>query len=222
MDDPVTPPTDPIPPTPAPPADPPSPGDGGAPPIPSSILGGDPPKPELGEDGKPKSEVQTETKDAKPTGAPEKYEFVAPEGMTLDETAIGKFEPIARELNLTQEQANKLVALHAEQAAEGQKAHDAAWTKTQENWKASIVADKEFGGAVLETTARDANLALTKFATPEDISELQRLGLGNCPPLVKLLARAGKLMAEDVMHKGGNEGAKPVTPKDMFPKSNMN
>ena len=75
---------------------------------------------------------------------------------------------------------------------------------------------------MLETTARDANLALTKFATPEDVAELQRLGLGNCPPLVKLLARAGKLMAEDVMHKGGTEGAKPVTPKDMFPKSNMN
>ena len=148
-------------------------------------------------------EVQTPEKDAKPTGAPEKYDFVAPEGMTLDETAIGKFEPLARELNLTQEQANKLVALHAEQAAEGQKTHEAAWTKTQEDWRASIAADKEFGGDTLTTTTRDANLALTKFATPEDVAELQRLGLGNCPPLVKLLVRAGKLMAEDKMHFGG-------------------
>lgn len=185
------------------------------------LLGTPPEKTETTDAAKT-GEVQTPEKDAKPTGAPEKYEFVAPEGMTLDETAVGKFEPIARELNLTQEQANKLVALHAEQAAEGQKAHEAAWAKTQEGWKTSIAADKEFGGAVLETTTRDANLALTKFATPEDVAELQRLGLGNCPPLVKLLARAGKLMAEDVMHKGGTEGAKPVTPKDMFPKSNMN
>lgn len=185
------------------------------------LLGTPPEKTET-TDATKTGEVQTDPKDAKPTGAPEKYEFVAPEGMTLDEVAVGKFEPIARELNLTQEQANRLVALHAEQAVEGQKAHEAAWTKTQEDWMASIKSDKEFGGDTLTTTARDANLALTKFATPEDISELQRLGLGNCPPLVKLLARAGKLMAEDVMHKGGTEGAKPITPKEMFPKSNMN
>lgn len=185
------------------------------------LLGTPPEKTET-TDATKTGEVQTDPKDAKPTGAPEKYEFVAPEGMTLDEAAIGKFEPIARELNLTQEQANKLVALHAEQAAEAQKTHEAAWTKTQEDWRASVAADKEFGGDTLTTTTRDANLALAKFATPEDIAELQRLGLGNCPPLVKLLARAGKLMAEDVMHKGGTEGAKPITPKEMFPKSNMN
>lgn len=185
------------------------------------LLGTPPEKTET-TDATKTSEVQTDPKDAKPAGAPEKYEFVAPEGMTLDEAAIGKFEPIARALNLNQEDANKLVTIYAQQRAEDQKTHEAAWTKTQEDWRASIAADKEFGGAVLETTARDANLALTKFATPEDVAELQRLGLGNCPPLVKLLARAGKLMAEDVMHKGGTEGAKPVTPKDMFPKSNMN
>lgn len=185
------------------------------------LLGTPPEKTET-TDAAQTGEVQTPEKDAKPTGAPEKYDFVAPEGMTLDETAVGKFEPIARELNLNQENANKLVALYAQQRAEDQKTHEAAWTKTQEDWRAGIAADKEFGGAVLETTTRDANLALTKFATPEDVAELQRLGLGNCPPLVKLLARAGKLMAEDVMHRGGTEGAKPVTPKDMFPKSNMN
>lgn len=166
------------------------------------------------------SEVQTETKDAKPTGAPEKYEFVAPEGMTLDEAAVGKFEPIARAMNLNQEDANKLVAIYAQQRAEDQKTHEAAWTKTQEDWRASIAADKEFGGDTLTTTARDANLALTKFATPEDISELQRLGLGNCPPLVKLLARAGKLMAEDVMHKGGDGTAQVPVASKFYPGMN--
>ena len=178
------------------------------------LLGTPPEKTET-TDATQTGEVQTPEKDAKPTGAPEKYEFVAPEGMTLDEAAVGKFEPIARELNLTQEQANKLVALHAEQAAEGHKAHEAAWTKTQEDWRAGIAADKEFGGDTLTTTTRDANLALTKFATPEDVAELQRLGLGNCPPLVKLLARAGKLMAEDVMHRGG-DGVAPVPVASKF------
>lgn len=45
----------------------------------------------------------------KPEGAPEKYEFQAAEGVELDTEALKEFEPVARELNLTNEQAQKLV-----------------------------------------------------------------------------------------------------------------
>ncbi|MCV5473515.1 peptidase, partial [Escherichia coli] len=45
----------------------------------------------------------------KPEGAPEKYEFQAAEGVELDADALKDFEPVARELNLTNEQAQKLV-----------------------------------------------------------------------------------------------------------------
>ena len=143
-------------------------------------------------------EEQAPDKDAKPAGAPEKYEFTPPEGMELDPVALGKFEPIARELNLDQEQANKLVGIYAELA----KGHNEAWAKTQEDWRASVTTDQEFGGEKLETTLRDANLALTKFAQPADIAEIKALGLANCPPLVKLLARAGALMGEDKIFNG--------------------
>ncbi len=46
-------------------------------------------------------------------GAPEKYEFKAPEeGQELDKGALEVFEPIARELNLNNEQAQKLVDVY--------------------------------------------------------------------------------------------------------------
>ena len=81
------------------------------------------------EDGKPDGETKEpgkegdnpsgnkpkegDNKDKKPDGAPEKYEFKPAEGQELDETALKEFEPIARELNLNQEQAQKFVDLYA-------------------------------------------------------------------------------------------------------------
>lgn len=65
---------------------------------------GDKPQEEKPADGdKPKDEEQ------KQEGAPEKYEFTAGEGVELDADALKDFEPVARDLNLTNEQAQKLV-----------------------------------------------------------------------------------------------------------------
>ncbi len=50
-----------------------------------------------------------EEKDQKQEGAPEKYEFTVGEGVELDTEALKDFEPVARDLNLTNEQAQKLV-----------------------------------------------------------------------------------------------------------------
>lgn len=54
----------------------------------------------------------TPPKEETPPGAPEKYAFTAPEGQELDTSALAQFEPVARELNLTQEQAQKLVDVY--------------------------------------------------------------------------------------------------------------
>jgi len=55
---------------------------------------------------------QTDNKDAKPEGPPEKYEFQLPDGMELDQEALAEFDPIARELNLNNEQAQKLASIY--------------------------------------------------------------------------------------------------------------
>lgn len=56
-----------------------------------------------------KSKAEKDEKEQKQEGAPEKYEFKAGEGVELDAEALKDFEPVARDLNLTNEQAQKLV-----------------------------------------------------------------------------------------------------------------
>ncbi len=65
-------------------------------------------------------------------GPPEEYEsFKMPEGLIIDQTMLDKFLPIARELNLTQVQAQKLVDLYSEQV---------------KLWSAELMKEREFWG----------------------------------------------------------------------------
>lgn len=139
-----------------------------------------------------KPEGETE-EDEKLEGAPEKYEFVAPEGVTLDPEAVAEFEPIAREMNLTNDQAQKLVGL---QASFVQKQHE-AWNKQVNTWVGEIKTDKEIGGTALKQTITHSQSALAKFGTPELMKALDSTKMGNHPELVRVFARIGKAMAED-------------------------
>ena len=51
----------------------------------------------------------TAATDQAATGAPESYAFNAPEGATLDEAVTGAFGEVAKELNLTQDGAQKVL-----------------------------------------------------------------------------------------------------------------
>lgn len=164
-----------------------------------------------------KDQGQTDTPDAPPT-VPEKYEFKVPEGFNLDPAAIEAFTPLAQKFKLSQEGAQELVDLHMQQVAAFQKGQQDAWVKQQQDWAAEFKADKEFGGPNLEASIRAANAALNKFASKEDIEAIKSLGLSNLPPLVRILARSHKLMAEDKLHQGGSShDATPSLASAMFP-----
>lgn len=142
----------------------------------------------------------------KPEGAPEKYEFQAAEGVELDTEALKEFEPVARELNLTNEQAQKLVDAYPKILAGVQQRQAEAWQKTTEQWAADVKADKEIGGDKLISNLSAAQRALDQFGTPELKEYLNTTGLGNHPDLVKTFVKIGKAMSEDGMVTGGNEG----------------
>lgn len=137
--------------------------------------------------------------DEKPQGAPERYEFTAPEGVTLDQEAVAAFEPIAKDLNLTNEQAQKLVGLQAQFV---QKQHE-AWNATVENWVTEIKGDKEIGGQAMDASIKHAQRAITQFGTPELKAALDTTRIGNHPELVRVFARIGKAMAEDTFVAAG-------------------
>lgn len=146
-------------------------------------------------------------KDDKPEGAPEKYEFTAGEGQELDTAALEQFEPIARELNLTNEQAQKMVDLYGTKIMPMVQQQQAeAWQKTTEQWAADVKADKEIGGDKLTANLSSAQRALKQFGSPELKEYLNGTGLGNHPELVKTFIKIGKAMSEDGMVDGSNQG----------------
>lgn len=142
---------------------------------------------------------------AKAAGAPEKYEsFKAPEGATLDPGVMGQFEEAARELNLPQDAAQKMVDKMAPIMA----ARQAEQLEAMRNgWAEESKADKEFGGEQLSANMAHAQKAMAQFATPELKSLLNESGLGNHPELIRFMVRAGKALGEDKIVNGGESNA---------------
>lgn len=145
-------------------------------------------------------------KEQKQEGAPEKYEFQAGEGVELDTEALKDFEPVARDLNLTNEQAQKLVDAYPKILAGVQQRQADAWQATTEQWAADVKADKEIGGDRLTENLSAAQRALDQFGTPELKEYLNTTGLGNHPDLVKTFVKIGKSMSEDGMVTGKETG----------------
>lgn len=144
---------------------------------------------------------------------PEKYEFTAPEGVELDPQALAEFEPIAKDMKLNQEQAQKLVEF---QAALMQK-QAAAWDQQVQTWVTEVKADKEIGGEAMTQSVNHARQALTHFGTPALKAALDATKMGNHPELVRVFARIGKAMAEDsFVQSGAPAGTKRDAAEIMF------
>lgn len=157
-------------------------------------------------------------KEQKPEGAPEKYEFKAGEGVELDTEALKDFEPVARELNLTNEQAQKLVDAYPKILAGVQQRQAEAWQSQTERWAADVKADKEIGGDRLTANLSAAQRALEQFGDSELKEYLDSTGLGNHPALVKAFIKVGKAMSEDKVVTGGHESGGSDLISAFYPK----
>jgi len=156
-------------------------------------------------------------KDGKQEGPPEKYDLKAPEGFEqLDPVLLEQFEPVARELGLSNEAAQKLVETQMPKVIERiTEQHREAWGNQIEAWVSEVKADKEIGGEALGANLEAAKRAIDKFGTPElkalidypSQDNPKGLGLGNHPELVRVFARIGKAMADDTFENGNGNGA---------------
>ena len=131
---------------------------------------------------------------AEKPGAPEKYEFQAPEGQAFDDALLEAYSEVAKELNLSQDDAQKLLdkvapVMHARQQEQ--------IAQVQEGWAEASRADKEFGGDKLDANLGVAKKALDAFASPELKTLLKDTGLGNNPEVIRFMYRAGKAISED-------------------------
>lgn len=134
---------------------------------------------------------------------PEKYEIKAPEGVTLDAEALGEFEGLAKELKLTQEEAQKVADIGPKLAQKWAAQQAEAIQTAAAEWAATSTADKEFGGDKLAENLAVSKKALDAFGTPELKALLNDSRLGNHPEVIRFMYRAGKAISEDRMVTGG-------------------
>ena len=160
--------------------------------------------------------VESKTSESEtPEGAPENYEFnpkVADAPQELDPEVLTAFGEVAKDLDLPQEAAQKVLdkvapVIQARQAKEVEQA------KT--NWANDSQSDEEFGGENLNANLETAKSALNAFGTDALKSLLQESGLGNHPEVIRFMYRAGKAISED-SYVGNSQGANPKgdVPKD--------
>ena len=124
--------------------------------------------------------------------APDVYDpFKLPEGMEVNPDLMKEATDIFKDLNLTQDQAQKLVEFDIKRTQDADTKVGEAWTELTEGWKKESNSDKEFGGANL-----DANLAIAKkgrdaFGNKEFASMLEITGVGNHPEMIRFLFKLG-------------------------------
>ncbi|WHZ42194.1 peptidase [Rahnella bonaserana] len=147
-----------------------------------------------------KAAADKEAKD-KADKVPEKYEFKSPvEGQELDAEMAAALDPVARELGLNNEQAQKLVDIYGKDILPKIEARQQEnWAKQTEAWANEVKTDKEIGGDAFVANVGLAQKALDTFA-PAGLREyLETTGLGNHPDLVRCFVKVGKAMSEDSM-----------------------
>ena len=167
-------------------------------------------KPEGDSDGK-----KEENKEDKPAGAPEKYEaFTVPEGFKIEDSAVKEFGDLARELNLTQEAAQKLVDYQVKFQQANYARLDELNKKQSEEWAAETM--KSFKKEDLADARRGFKSA------PKEVQQmLATCGFDNHKAFVDFFMRVGKSLKEDKFETGkGRGGSDKTTANVIYPELN--
>lgn len=145
-----------------------------------------------GEDAEGKSLLGDEG-EAEPEGPPEAYEFTAPDGTELDSHVVEQFESVARELNLTNTGAQKILDRVLPAMVSRAQEMEAAQRK---GWRDAIKADRDIGGDKLKESLAVAVTARDRFGD-EDFAQLLKGPLGDNPAVIRFLHKVGSQISED-------------------------
>ncbi|MDF1565793.1 MAG: hypothetical protein P1V51_22350 [Deltaproteobacteria bacterium] len=142
---------------------------------------------------------------------PAPIELAFPEGVEVDQALLEEFKPLAAELGLDSEGAQRVADLYRSAIErQGQAAQEAV--KVQEaTWRQAAMKDEEltsaFGEKGLDSAIASARRALTHFGTPELAAELEKSGHGSNPEILRVLARVGAQLKEDTFEGPGSGGS---------------
>lgn len=162
----------------------------------------------------PETQAEGDAEKDTPEGAPEEYaDFVVPEGVALDAEVTGEFRAVAKELNLPQAQAQRVVDLGVQLAQRWSDAQAAQVQEIQSGWRREAEADAEIGGEALPQNLAVAKRALDAYASDGLRTLLEDTRLGDHPEVIRFFAKVGKTFSEDGIVTPS--GTAPAAPKSL-------
>lgn len=146
-----------------------------------------------------------------------------PEGMEADQDSLNEFVPLAKELNLSKENAQKLVDVavkNAEKIAQQAEAKGIeTWANQVKDWLSEARSDKEIGGSKekFNQTVTQSQRALEKFDKSGELKKLDKdLGLLSNKAMLRFLVAVDNATKEDRSEGGGGSEKTPKTWENSF------
>lgn len=167
-------------------------------------------------------------KDAKVTGAPEKYEeFKVPEGFTLDPEIAKEAGELFKGLNLSQEGGQKLIDFYTAKTQEAAEAPYKAYTDMRKEWRDQVAASDL--GPKLAEVKTTVSRALDSLGDPKLATEFREAmdltGAGDHPAFIRVINKLAQMVTEGKPvagqnpspHGQGRQGAQPSPAQALYP-----
>jgi hypothetical protein len=183
---------------------------------------------EGGEQGKKDGE-ESKKPDAKKDGegAPATYaDFTLPEGYKLDDAVKTEVSGLFKEMNLSQEQGQKLIDFYVKNTQEAFTQPFKAWEDMNDQWREQAAEHPELRGKL--GPGKEVNVTIAKayasLENPELVAEFKNVmdltGAGNHPAFIRMFYNMAKRLTEGT-HVSGNGPTKDSqsAPGDKSPPS---
>ena len=138
-----------------------------------------------------------------PVGAPEFYgDFDMPEGFTLAEESIDGLKALAKELNLPQNSAQKIVDFQAKLDSQELDRIELQRTQELQDWERDVKRDKDLGGGRFHDTMVEAKRGFQRFGTPGLAKLVSDRGIDGHLEFVRLFSKLDRYTKEDSLVQG--------------------
>ena len=146
---------------------------------------------------------------------PENYELQMPDGVELDKEALERFSPVFKELGLSNEQAQKLADLRAQEV----QTQVDKFEEVKKGWRDQIAKDPELGGTKLQESQNKARAAFNQLGSPELAGVLVNSGLSDHPEVRRLFVKLHDLVGDDELpgSSGGKDTSLDAALGSMYP-----
>lgn len=144
------------------------------------------------------------------------YEFEVDEDEPITDDQLEEIAAYAKEHEMSQEAAQKLVDMQSQALQGFQKKLTADFEKTRDDWKVQAKSDQEIGGEQFGENVELAKRVIDRFASEEFKQAVNDTGFGNHPELLRVFTRIGKAMANDSLVVQGKESVKSKSIEDLF------